>query len=291
MTNERNLGRAANYRRALYERMTGEWALMLDGDDMLIDPSYVGKAVEQITRDDKVVLAFGGCRMVSGDRYRDHLQTTLKGQSDFTPDKCWKVIDGRDYFLQWGVWLGVPHQSALYRRSLALQLDFYRHNIISSDWESLRRLILHGKVLIYRKAVAVWRRHSEGASNDVHIAARIADLASINDPYFYARSTQFLPLDRHALDVWHQNTLSDYAYDTYRVALEQDTIAKVNTLVHTLIDAIGIEDPVAAQRARKMLRQSPGLIIKKMMLRVLGAGRFHILMTKHKTLTWKRITS
>ena len=284
MTHAQNVGRVANYRRALYEYMTGDWALILDGDDALIDPTYVSGAIEKASRIDGIVLAFGGCRMVSNNRYHDHLQSRLKGESDITPDGLWQVIDGRDYFLQWGVWLGVPHQSALYRRSLAMQLDFYRYNIISSDWESLRRLILHGRVIICRKPVAIWRRHSIGASNDVDLDSRIADLQSICEPYRYAQSFE---LDAAALKKWRSDVLADYAIDTYRVGLDQ----AVTVDVRPLLTAIEKIDRIAEQHARNVIHRSLVFMIKRILLRALGTKRFLEWMATIHGMTWPRITA
>lgn len=283
VTNEQNLGRVGNYRRALHEHMTGEWALMLDGDDYLLDPSYVSNAIEQATCNYKIVLVFGGCRMLAGTRYRDHLQAKLRGESNVSADAAWQIIAGRDYFLQWGVWLGVPHQSALYRRDLALQLDFYRHDIISSDWESLRRLVLNGRVIFCRRPVAAWRRHPAGASNDVRLESRIADLRSITEPCLYAKS---LGVDELALDQWRSKTLADYAIDTYRVGLVQSQAVDVEPL----LAAISQIDSLAAQRAHQVIAHSPSYVARRMLRNMLGHKRFRRVLAQAQALTWNGIT-
>ncbi|MBK8785156.1 MAG: glycosyltransferase family 2 protein [Chitinophagaceae bacterium] len=43
--NEKNIGRVANYHKALYQLAKGEWYLNLDGDDYLTDPSFISKAI------------------------------------------------------------------------------------------------------------------------------------------------------------------------------------------------------------------------------------------------------
>jgi glycosyltransferase involved in cell wall biosynthesis len=57
--NDRNLGRVANYRRGLTHHARGEWVLMLDGDDYLADPGFIGRACEAIDlhRDRPIVFA------------------------------------------------------------------------------------------------------------------------------------------------------------------------------------------------------------------------------------------
>ncbi len=44
--NPHNLGRVKNYRQGLYELAKGDWVLVLDGDDFLLDHAYVSKAME-----------------------------------------------------------------------------------------------------------------------------------------------------------------------------------------------------------------------------------------------------
>ena len=47
--NDRNLGRVANYRRGLSDHARGDWVLMLDGDDYLADPGFIGRAARLST--------------------------------------------------------------------------------------------------------------------------------------------------------------------------------------------------------------------------------------------------
>ncbi|MES4787692.1 MAG: hypothetical protein C4294_19910 [Nitrospiraceae bacterium] len=207
LRNSTNLGIFANYRNALFHHATGDWLLIVDGDDYLIDPHYIRNAIKQVQHYRAVVLIFAGCRMLGEDgRFRDYVPTRRE----------WQCENGFDYFLRWGVNLGVPHQAALYRRDLALQLDFYRYPIISGDWEGLRRLVLHGNVLMHGRPVVVWYRHSTSNSHKVNVAERVADLQNILQPYVYGIS---LGLDKSKLDQWKERTLALYAENHLRMCL------------------------------------------------------------------------
>src|SRR5258708_1226983 len=60
--NATNIGRVSNYRRLLCELASGDWVLMLDGDDYFINPEYVADAVELALSAPDVVLVFGKLR-------------------------------------------------------------------------------------------------------------------------------------------------------------------------------------------------------------------------------------
>ena len=54
--NDTNIGRVANYHKALYKYATGEWVINLDGDDYFTDSGFISRAMAQISNlnDDKV---------------------------------------------------------------------------------------------------------------------------------------------------------------------------------------------------------------------------------------------
>lgn len=195
---ERNLGRAANYRRTLFDDAVGEWVLNLDGDDYLTDDDFIARAVRAVGACGGAVLAVGGCRLLEADgRARDVLATRAERA----------CVDGVEYFLGWGASLGAPHMAALYPRDLALSLDFYRSDIISCDWESLRRLALRGRVALVGGVAGVWRQRDASESRSASVAQRLADLRSIDSPYEDARG---LGIDRDRLDRWRRATVADH---------------------------------------------------------------------------------
>lgn len=151
--NATNMGRAANYRQALYRLATGKWALVLDGDDYLTDTGFVRSAVEAGEADSSIVIVAGRARTVGPNR------------SSVSPSPGETVIEGKamlaqmprpEFFLM--------HLATLYRRDAALALDFYRVPELSSDWESLYRLAATGRVAFIDKVAGVWRIHGDNAT-------------------------------------------------------------------------------------------------------------------------------
>jgi glycosyltransferase involved in cell wall biosynthesis len=154
---QRNLGRAANYRRGLYELARGEWVLNLDGDDFLVDRSYVRAAIAAVN--ESVVLAFAD-RFVCFEE-ADPLSYPSCGAISAQPE----YMDGTEYVLSLPRnRLRMNHLTALYRRAEALAIDFYRADIVSCDYESIFRICLDLTLAYIPARVAVWRRHPGNAS-------------------------------------------------------------------------------------------------------------------------------
>lgn len=68
------------------------------------------------------------------------------------------------------------HLACVYRRRLAMELDFYRSSAISSDWESLYRLTTRGRVLFLSDVIGVWRIHSVNESQSVELGKHLENL-------------------------------------------------------------------------------------------------------------------
>jgi glycosyltransferase involved in cell wall biosynthesis len=153
------LGRVANYRRGLYELARGDWVLNLDGDDFLIDPTFVRGAVRAGER-------FPDVPLVTADYYdcQDPIDmSALEPDSAASADV--EYYDGTEYALSLPrPRFRIHHLSTLYRRSEALPIEFYRADIVSSDYESLYRLAIGKRIAHVSARVAVWRRHPMNAS-------------------------------------------------------------------------------------------------------------------------------
>jgi len=151
--NARNLGRVKNYRRALYELATGDWVVNLDGDDFFIDADFISKAVELAYSEPGIVIVSARRNVVTATGTREPLRidtTILSGI-----EALLRYHDQRYHF---------SHLATLYHRPSALACDFYRMDVISSDWESLLRLALTGKVAYLDRVVGCWNMHGNNAS-------------------------------------------------------------------------------------------------------------------------------
>lgn len=158
--NKENLGRVKNYRNLLYNLATGDWYLNLDGDDLLLDRTYISRCVNLVTEVKDLVLVYGIRQEVGEDFRFTDLRSTFEEKYSFS------IFDGKEFFFS------IPgrrnnrlnHLTCLYNRNLAMQIDFYRLPIISADYESLYRLILFGKVGFLNVQAGGWRRHTNNIS-------------------------------------------------------------------------------------------------------------------------------
>ena len=157
--NEQNIGRVANYRKALYQLAKGQWYLNLDGDDYLTDPAFISKSMQWIKTYDDVVMVAGACQRMVNEK-QDYIIHSKHSEELL-------CIDGKKYFL------GLPaqemyfsHLTTIYNRKRAMDIDFYGEDILSADFESIYRLILTGNIVSYNKIVGVWRIHDTNVSSN-----------------------------------------------------------------------------------------------------------------------------
>jgi glycosyltransferase involved in cell wall biosynthesis len=202
----RNLGRVANYRRGLYELARGEWVINLDGDDMLVDRSFLRAAMAAAGEDEKVAIVFA-------DRYEredpiDASSFPSGGAILAKPEK----LDGTDYVLSLPRReMRMHHLSALYRRSPAMAIGFYRADIVSSDYESLYRLAIGSKIVHLPTKVAVWRRHMANASTKQDPDGVIRNFALFTGVREHA-ALALAPKAQPAFDEWLTRNIANRYY-------------------------------------------------------------------------------
>jgi glycosyltransferase involved in cell wall biosynthesis len=269
---ERNLGRVGNYRQTLFQDATGDWVLNLDGDDYLVANDFVRLAMSQIQQREKIVLVFGGCSLLEENGlYQNYVPTR----------HLWTCENGFQYFLRWGVYLGVPHMAALYPRKLALLLDFYRLDIISSDWESLRRLVLQGDVLMYGKIVGRWSRHRKGASETLNVSSRLADLQSIEHPYAVGISLGF---DAAKLANWRRDTLAHYAENWVRLCLHGGRLDYARIFLSHLQQT----DPMVVRACFWRMLGNHQLLMLVLLYSLGGSRLVNTMIERWRRLTWHK---
>jgi glycosyltransferase involved in cell wall biosynthesis len=270
--NSTNLGRVANYRRTLYERATGEWVVNLDGDDYLTDPRFIEDAIRSVC--DDVVLVIGG--------YRELDERTGADIALLPTKRRLERVDGTSYFLGWFWDAVVPHYGSLYRRDAATSVGFYDKDIISSDWESLRRLVLHGDLLLMGRVVGVSRLHGTNASLSLVVSEYVSDLESMLSPYAYAVE-RGLPKER--LVQWKDRALAGWVAAYARMFLVHGHWL----YAWTLLDALR-GYPVAYRSAlRRLFFDMVKLWSKsglRLGLRLLGGEK----LVKRATALWRRYT-
>ncbi len=187
----KNIGRVNNYRKNLYEQVSGQWVLNLDGDDYLLNNNYISEAVKALdnfnTKDTVLICA---------DRYEsDEIENGI----DSEPGYSWNSYNGKDSLLRYFTkdrFFRIWHLTSLYRRDIAMDVGFYRHNIMSSDQESIFRLIMHGNILYTNTKVAVWQAHSSNVSKELNEENTINNLLEYEYVRDYALQKKLIQSNR-----------------------------------------------------------------------------------------------
>jgi len=149
---ERNQGILRNYRMTLYDRVTGDWVINLDGDDFFVDPDFIVEAVQRALSDDRIILVFGNYA-----EYYEATESFIKiFNRDFPP-----VMEWQEFFMEFSKdhvrW---NHNSILYRRRDAVKIGFYwDEKIPRNDWESFLRLVINHRVGYVENIAAAWSLH------------------------------------------------------------------------------------------------------------------------------------
>jgi hypothetical protein len=173
------LGHAGNYRHLLGELARGEWVLMLDGDDYLLDPAFIRTAMAALDAHPqrRIVFAQAGQRVQpeGGDPTRAvDVLPPITGST--------QCLSGADYL---GLLARGPnffnHLGTLYQRAAALALGFYAAPISAADQDSLLRLALEGDVLLLRCVAGCWMHHGTNLSDNVPFAAIPANVRVFRD--------------------------------------------------------------------------------------------------------------
>lgn len=195
VANPVNVGKAENYRNLLYKYATGEWVIMLDGDDYFIDRHFISTAIREVANQDKIVAVIAGYETSGSLEEHRYLPSLDIG-----------ILHGYELFLDFK---NTPfgHGSVLYRRAVALRIGFYRFDIESDDYESFLRLFLHGSVIVLNRVVYVWRQHGGNISGNMEISRCINNLKFIDEPYAHALN---LGYDRKVLSRWRRSMISWY---------------------------------------------------------------------------------
>lgn len=168
--NDKNIGRVANYHRALYEYATGQWVVNLDGDDYFIYPQFIQECIDALKEHPEAILVFADhYQLASGKEIDNSLLGERRGRV--------QVYDGDEFlFSMPRNPVRLQHLATLYNRMTALELDFYRTDIISSDYESLFRLIVGRQIIHIDRIVGVWRKHENNISSQRDAAQWVNNL-------------------------------------------------------------------------------------------------------------------
>lgn len=246
--NETNLGMIGNFRKALYEYSTGDYALHLDGDDYFIDPNYIRKAMNLI---DSQGLAMVFARSKSLYE-KDNLLIEDKVNRDLP-----EIIDGNWLFLNFYKGYSLPTLTVVHDRPYAMEIGFFEKPIRSTDWEGLLKLIVGKKIGFINRFVGVWRRHGMNYTLIQDLDKVLSNVEYIDSPYRFALSKQAFPQD--VLDLWRRRMLKRY----FVQVLLRAAITKNTTQEQGIVDFLVKYDRVVYDS----IRRDPRFIAMKVIIR------------------------
>jgi glycosyltransferase involved in cell wall biosynthesis len=194
--NPRNLGRTANYKNLLYNLAQGQWFVNMDGDDYFIDTNFISNAVKLVQENPPAVAVIADCEVLMEQKGETILYTSKYANGE--------LIEGvrflQDVQKQQAQ---TTHLTTVYDREKAKAINFYQLDILSSDFESLYRLLLQGSVVYYKKPVGVWRQHGNNMVTKKTVSESIVNLQMPASVAAFAR--------RNGVDLagWERATLKN----------------------------------------------------------------------------------
>jgi len=190
-SNEINIGRVANYNKALYIYATGDWAINLDGDDYFADKSFISNAMEIImSRQDKKIIIYQANNDIN--KVLKVLPTAERINEETL------FVNGNEYFLNYYKILNFYHCATIYKRSEAIKLNFYTYNCLFTDFNSIAKLFINNGLLLSSKKTAVWHQHEVNESASLNGEKINDELAAINELADFAA----LQLPARSVEKW-----------------------------------------------------------------------------------------
>jgi glycosyltransferase involved in cell wall biosynthesis len=180
--NEKNLGMIGNFQRALYDYSTGDFALHLDGDDYLIDPTYIREAMDLAEKND-LVMVFARSKIKydnSGQIIEDKINSDLQ-----------TILDGNWFFLNYYRGYSLATLTVIHDRKKAMNVGLFKKNIISTDWEGLLKLIIGHRIGFINRFAGVWRRHGDNETMKINLKRFLENMEYIESPYRFALENRY----------------------------------------------------------------------------------------------------
>jgi len=200
---------------------------MLDGDDYFVNKSFIKEAMEQIISNPRIVVVIGGAKVLKQHGgYIDKLP--LKGISTRM-----KIVSGKNVFFSWHKNISFYHGAVLYKRELALPLNFYSQGFISDDMASILKLIIHGDVLFLNTIVYVWRKNEQSLTFTADLKKRIENFGYIKEVYDYVVNLHLY--DIKALQKWKKQMMQSYSQTIAYELIESNQWREVPHLLAYLL--------------------------------------------------------
>jgi len=202
--NKENLGMTPNWRRAIYEHATGDWAIILGDDDYLLSASFISKAMALVEKEPVIVLVHANIRILQQDT----------GSYTDTDKKLPEVVEGKWMFLNYeyavrGV-VNFDLLAVIFKKDLAVRINMFSDTISSSDRESLLKMALNGKVGFLDDVAAVYRIHAGNLTNALaeDMDRYFDNMRAVTGPYQYAKELGVFTEEE--LNAWKKRMISEY---------------------------------------------------------------------------------
>lgn len=171
---QKNLGRVGNYRKLLYEFVSGDYVVNLDGDDYYTDANFISAAVDLIVNAESAPLMI----VARASRGGSESASDIPALESIDGLELLNRLPRQEYALM--------HMAIVYRVDDAKKCDFYRSTAISSDWESLYRLAALGTVVYLDRNIGVWRQHGGNQTASVDLDMALQNLGIWRSIYSHA---------------------------------------------------------------------------------------------------------
>lgn len=149
--NEVNLGMRGNWHSLLYNLASAKWVMILNDDDVLLDPGYITKVMKLVANHKSVALIWSNYSILN----------EVNGSTTSTNYDLPPIVSGKEYFA--GYQKQYPHihstMSVVFRRQLAINLGAFQTDILGLDTELWLKLMKEGDVGFIDDVSSMYRVH------------------------------------------------------------------------------------------------------------------------------------
>ena len=213
------LGRVKNYKKCLYEVSTSDLLLILDGDDFLIENTYLEFVVNKFIEIPNLAFVYANVLVYSE---KNNIYQEIKQNKSISING---IISGNDFFSK-NLYDIIPfvHLSIIYNPYIARKLNFYSFNSIGCELESFFRLLVNNQIYYTNKSVGCWRKHDDNESLNVTNLEILNDVKYINSVYHYIKKNKEIKNKKKWRNKMIYNHLKYYYYIVSNDILKKYTL-------------------------------------------------------------------
>ena len=179
--NTSNLGITRHYHHCLLNKATGDWIINVDGDDFLMDKSFISNAINLAAINPEIALVFGNYCEYHEDSSKYYC---YRNESHFSVLDDVEFLDlYADNKILWN------HNTIIYKKELAINADFFWNSNLNkgrNDWESFLRLVVNNKVGFIDTDVAAWTQHQSNNTKKSSLSKYLSNHTIIDSLHDYA---------------------------------------------------------------------------------------------------------